>query len=119
MNRTTIALIMKFIATFVAAWIAFGFMLGNPISSIFILTIAGTVLNYLLGDLVILRAFGNIIASISDGILSIIIAYAYSIMSPDFNVNWTTLIIFGVIIAVAEAIFHTYLKRDEKVAPNP
>ena len=116
--RTIMALLFKFVACFVAAWIAFGVIDANPLSMIAIIAVAGTVLNYLLGDLVILPSMGNITAAIGDGVLGAATAYVVDLFSYSFNASVTGLIVFAAIIAVAEYYFHIYLFKDEKVAPN-
>lgn len=116
--RTIIALLFKLAATFTAAWVAFNLIDLNTIGMIYIVAVVGTVLNYLLGDLVILPSTGNIIASIGDGVLGAAVAYVMDLFSYNFNASATGLIIFAAIIAVAEYFFHIYLIKDEKVAPN-
>lgn len=117
MNRTTIALLIKLAITFVAAWLAFGFIDENSMSYIILVTITGTILNYLAGDLFILPNFGNIVASIGDGVMGAIIAYIISLMVPEFIVNSTSLIVFAGLVAITEYFFHVYLLKDKKVAP--
>jgi len=58
---TITALLIKFVMTFVFAWLTFGLMDGNLLSWIFFVTIIWTILNYLAGDLVVLPKSGNII----------------------------------------------------------
>jgi hypothetical protein len=116
--RTIIALLFKLVATFTAAWVAFNLVDLNTIAMISIVAAIGTVLNYLLGDLVILPSTGNITASIGDGVIGAAVAYVVDLFSYNFNASATGLIIFAVIIAVAEYFFHIYLIKDEKVAPN-
>lgn len=116
--RTILALLFKLAATFIAAWIAFTLVDLNPIVMIALVAVIGTVLNYLLGDLVILPSTGNVTASVGDGVLGAAVAYVVDLFSYNFNASATGLIIFAAIIAVAEYFFHIYLIKDEKVAPN-
>lgn len=116
--RTILALLFKLAATFVAAWVAFNLVDLNSFGMISVVAVTGTVLNYLLGDLVILPSMGNVTASIGDGVLGAATAYVVDIFSYNFNASATGLIIFAAIIAVAEYFFHIYLIKDEKVAPN-
>lgn len=116
--RTTTSLIIKFLATSIAAWITFSLIDGNTINFVLLVGASGTILNYLLSDLMILPAMGNIPASISDGLLAIATAYAVDLLSDFYNTSVTGLIIFGVIITVFEYFFHIYLMNDDKVAPN-
>lgn len=115
--RTAMALAVKFVLTFVMAFIAFNLFLDNDITWILFLGLAGTVLNYIIGDLIVLPSMGNIVASIGDGLLAAIVAYSLDIFEPAFDTTWTTLVLFAILVAIGEYIFHNYLKRDEKVAP--
>lgn len=116
--RTIMALLLKLVVTFAAAWVAFNLVDLNSLSMISVVAVAGTVLNYLLGDLLILPSTGNITASVGDGVLGAAVAYVVDLFSYNFNASATGLIIFAAIIAVAEYFFHIYLIKDEKVAPN-
>lgn len=115
--QTATALLVKFAITFLAAVLSFTLLDKNTLGWVAMVALAGTVLNYLLGDLVILPRMGNIAASVSDGILGAIIAYAFTYIVPVFRVSWTSLLLFAVLIVAAEYAFHMYLKRSEKVAP--
>ncbi len=115
MSKTTWALIIKFAATLVAAGIAFG--MGNSWGWIAMVALIGTAVNYLVGDLMILRAAGNIVASIADGVMAAVVAYIADLISSAFDTTWASLMIFAVIVAVAEFIFHRFLLKSEKVAP--
>lgn len=117
MNRTLASLIMKFVLTFAAAAVAFLVMTENPASWVFVVALVGTALNYLLGDLVVLPKYGNIIASLGDGILAALVAYVTDLYTAAFNTTYTALAVFFVIVTVVEYFFHRYLLREEKVAP--
>lgn len=118
MNKTFTALLIKFIMTLGATWIVFSLFNVNTFSFVLIVAIAGTILNYLIGDLLILRAFGNVIAALSDAILAVLIAYIVGIYSYDFTATTTNFIVFGIIVAVAEYFFHLYLLNNDEIAPN-
>ncbi len=115
--QTTIALVVKFAITFLAAVLSFYLLDNNTMGWVAIVALAGTALNYLLGDLVVLPRMGNITASVGDGLMGAIIAYAFTFIVPAFRVSWASLLLFAVLIVVAEYAFHMYLKRSEKVAP--
>lgn len=117
MNKTAGSLIVKYIATFVAAWIAFGLLGNNPISTIALLALIGAIVNYVIGDLFILPNAGNTIASISDGILGALIAYLFAMDTRRFIANTTMFVTFGIFVMLAEYLFHIYLLRSDKVAP--
>lgn len=108
------ALILKFLATLAASAIAF-----SPWGTLWVIIVAlmGTVMNYLIGDLVILRRFGNFTATIGDGVLAMATAYILGLLSRTFDPRFSSLLVFGAVVAVAEFFFDKYLLRDRKVAP--
>jgi hypothetical protein len=107
--KTTVALIIKFIVTMVAAW--FSFMMFGRVAfwTVVIIALAGTVINYLIGDLLILPRWGNAIAAILDGILGGATAWVILAFSPVTYTFRTSVFIFAIIVAVAEFFFHMYL----------
>jgi hypothetical protein len=107
--KTTIALIIKFIVTMAAAWIAFMMFGQVAFWTVAVIALAGTILNYLIGDLLVLPRFGNVIASILDGILGGAIAWMILAYTPVTYTYMTSIYIFAVIVAVAEFFFHMYL----------
>ncbi len=116
--RTAAELLFKFIAVFIASWISFGIIDGNPINMIFIAALAGTVINYLLGDFIILPSMGKAVTFIEYGVLTAVTAYVIDLFSYSFSTSATSLIINAVIVAAAEYLFHFYLTNDEKSGPN-
>lgn len=117
MSRTTLALIFKFVMTVVFAAGAFILIDGNGWTWPIVVGVAGTILNYVLGDLVVLPRFGNIAASIGDGVLAALTAYVVDLIVPAFTTSATSLAVFAVLIAVGEYFFHQYLKASDRVAP--
>jgi len=118
MNRTISALLIKFVLTLGAAWVAFSLFGDSTFGFILTLAVAGTLLNYLIGDLIVLPRLGNIIASMGDGGLSILTAYILSGFTYGLRATTTSFVVFGVITAVAEFFFHMYLLKNEDIAPN-
>lgn len=119
--RTVLALIVKFGMTLVAAALA-GYLVGVVDWGLFLmLALVGTVANYIIGDLVILPAAGNIVASIADGGLAALIAYVITVRNINFAADSALMyaLVFGVIVAVGEFFFHKWLAADKKVSPNP
>lgn len=117
LSNTAMSLIIKFVLTFAAAWLAFGMIEGNPLTYIFILALLGTALNYVLGDLFVLPNFGNIVASIGDGAVAAVTALIFSTLVMNFRTNGASLATFFVIVALAEYLFHMFLKNSDTVAP--
>lgn len=110
MNRTFITLLIKLVITFIITWFAFGLLISNNFMTIVALSIIVTVLNYLVGDLIILKNFDNTIASVADVLMSALMAFVFSLINPDFRINLFTIIVFAVIIGIFEYFYHNYLK---------
>lgn len=116
--RTAMALLFKFISAFIASWIAFGIVDENPTNMIFIAALAGTAINYLLGDFIILPSMGKTVTFIEYGVLTAVTAYVVDLFSYSFSTSATSLIIVAVIVAAAEYFLNSYLSGDEKTASN-
>ncbi len=117
MNQTLKALIIKFLMTFVVAWISLGFIENNTLTWILIFSLIGAIVNYIIGDLFILPTFGNLVASLGDGIMGALVAYLLSTMTENLNVTLNSLVLLGALIAIGEYFFHKYLIKNDKVSP--
>ena len=117
MRRTATALLIKFAMIFLVAAASFAILEENSWGWVSLLAVAVTALSYFLSDLFILPRYGNIVASVSDGILGAITAAIISGITPDFRVTAGTLALFGILLAIGEFFLHKYLRRSEKVAP--
>ncbi|MFZ5597751.1 MAG: DUF2512 family protein [Bacillota bacterium] len=117
MSKTAWALLFKFVMTFIFAVVAFMLVGRNTFGWVFVVAILGAALNYLAGDLYVLPKWGNITASVGDGILGAVLAFLVDLVSGAFTTSFISLITFAVLIAVGEYFFHQYLKRSEEVAP--
>ncbi|TCT12894.1 uncharacterized protein DUF2512 [Natranaerovirga pectinivora] len=115
--KTALALIVKFIISFLAVWSTLGFIDNNNLNIITLVAAIITIANYFIGDLLILPNLGNIIASIIDGVMAAIIAYITILFVPESFVSLISGIVLGVLIAVAEYFFHIYIVKADKVAP--
>lgn len=117
MSKTSGALLTKFLLTFAASAVAFSVFDRNSLGWALAIAAAGTVLNYIIGDLGILPRAGNFVASLADGGLAALTALAIDRMSASFNTDTGSLVTFGILVGVAEYFFHNYLLRSRKVAP--
>ncbi|ACB85433.1 DUF2512 family protein [Natranaerobius thermophilus] len=117
MNDTLSALVIKFLMTFIVASVAFIGLDGNPWGWVFGFAILATALNYVVGDLYILPEYGNIYASVGDGVLGLVAAYVVSLVTV-FQTTIGSLILFGILVAVGEYFFHKVIVKDEDVSPN-
>lgn len=113
--KSLVAIIIKFVGVCAVAWVAFMVFGTVAFWTVFTIACAVTVLNYLIGDMWILPKWGNIWASIIDGVVAGAAAWVILYYTPAaYNFNawvWT----FALIIAVAEFFYHIYLVNADVV----
>ncbi len=117
MSATAKALMVKFLMTFVFGLLTLWLINGNTWGSIFIVTLFVTAINYVIGDLMMVPVLSNIVASISDGLVSALVAYLVAVIVVAFEVSTVSLLLYGTLIAVSEFFFHLYLGFSDKVEP--
>ncbi|WP_274378696.1 DUF2512 family protein [Desulforamulus profundi] len=103
------ALIVKFVMTFVAAWVAVTLVADQEWTWALLGAFLGTAVNYLVGDAFILPNYGNITASVADGILGAGLLFLLDLMSADLRLTATAYLTFGLLVAIGEYFFHRYL----------
>ncbi|HZG13386.1 MAG TPA: DUF2512 family protein [Candidatus Bathyarchaeia archaeon] len=90
----------------------------GTIFSILMTALGLTVIAYLIGDQMILRATNNVIATISDAVLAAVYLWAVAAML-DWNLSWRELLITVAALGVAEFVYHRYLGfRDGRQASS-
>lgn len=81
MKNTLTALLIKLIFTFFAAWFAFSYIGGNTLGWVILTSAAVTILSYFIIDLIVLPSFGNLAASVLDGLLAGLTAFIISLLA--------------------------------------
>lgn len=119
MSQTAKALLFKLVMSLVFAWIAFGLIGVNAIEWTLLTGVLAAVLDYLVGDLLILPRVGSLIGAGINGVLAALIPLGVALIVPAFIVTAATVLTFAVLIAVGEYFFHRYLLEADKVAPEP
>jgi len=99
-------LLVKFVMTLVISIIAFSFFDLNPAGWVFFVAVVVTIVNYLVGDSYVWPIYGNISASIINGVLSMAAAYIIGLTTIAFNPALGALLFFGAFIVSGEVIFH-------------
>ncbi len=117
MSKTANALLFKFLMTLVVSGIAFAAIAGNAFKWILFVAVLATVIDYLVGDLLILPLVGSFIGAIINGVLAALIAFALALIAPGFTTTTPSVLTFAVLVAVGEYFFHQYLLKADKVEP--
>lgn len=116
MSQTAVALLIKFVMTFAIAFLSFTSP-NQAWGGILAVAILGTIINYLVGDLMVLPVFGNFVASIGDGAMAALTAVVVAAVAERFDLGLTSVLFFGSLVAIGEYFFHRYLLRAKHVAP--
>jgi hypothetical protein len=115
--KSWMILLLKYAMTFVAGFLTLSLIDGNSVLEVLVLALAVAALNYGVGDLVVLPAYGNLVAAIGDGLMAAVLVYIISLIWPAITVSFLSLVIFAVLIAIAEYFLHNYLLAAEEVKP--
>lgn len=107
--KTTLALIIRFLATWAVAWIAFMVFGTVAFWTVLIIVVAAAILNYLIGDLLLLSRIGNIWTSIIEGVIGGLAAWIILFYSPVAFTTTRSLWIFTILTACVGFFFHMYL----------
>jgi hypothetical protein len=106
------ALILKVLMIGVITVLVLSLFRGiRPADSISI-AIVITVVAYVLGDLLILPAYGNTAASISDGIIAFLITWLTPFVATNIPVTIGNALAVGILVGAAEWFFHKYVARN-------
>lgn len=117
MSKAAYVLLIKYSMTFILAVFTLGLIDRNPWSWVLAVSITAATLNYLLGDFYVMPRSGNIFASAVNGVLAVLSAYITDFIAPVFRTGLTTLVAFGVLVAMGEYVFHRYFMRSEEARP--
>jgi hypothetical protein len=107
--KTTIALIIKLLVTYLAAWISFTLINNVILTDVLIISGLGTILNFFIGDLFLLRRFGNTVTSVTNGVITA--ATAYIILTITNYGGTASILIFAAMVVMIEFFFHMYLYK--------
>lgn len=116
-GKTVAALLVKFAATFVASWMSLSLLAGIPLDYVVLIAMLGTAMNYVMGDLMVLPRFGNAVASLGDGLMGAMLAYAFAWVM-DFSIPMISFVVLAAMIIGFEVFFHMYLEKEEDVPPR-
>jgi hypothetical protein len=111
--------VMKHIISFVIKFVLWSTVLlsfltifNTPISLIFFISLAATVISYVLGDLLILPRMGNFVATLADLVLSFGLIWFFCYWLIERTANMAYVAFFATLaIGAAEAFFHLFLEN--------
>lgn len=105
-------LLVKFIMTAVILEITLLLLSDLTIGSILWISLAVTLVLYLIGDMVILPAINNLVATIADMGLSVIIIYLFNFFWNTNDIPFLSALVAGVVLGAGEWGFHKLIDRE-------
>ncbi|AKN31591.1 hypothetical protein Ccar_12240 [Clostridium carboxidivorans P7] len=109
--RHVVALLIKFVMVAVVLEIIFSILTTLTFSSILYIAAAVTIIAYIIGDLLILPASNNTIASMADVALALATMYMFNYIWSTTQIHFVSALIAAVIISTGEWFFHKYVSN--------
>lgn len=105
-----VALFVKLVMVFLVLYVILGLFLGLSFGNVLTLSLLLTVTAYLIGDLVVLPLWGNLIATVADFGLALVGIWFISYYILEASIPMVTgVLTSAVLIAFGEWFFHKYL----------
>lgn len=110
--RHVAALLIKFIIVALVLEIIFSILTTLTFASILYIAAAVTIIAYIIGDLLILPASDNTIATMADVALALATMYVFNYILGTMEIHFVTALIAAVIIGLGEWFFHKYVSSS-------
>ena len=105
------AFIIKYLMVAVVLEVLMYLLTDLSFREILVVSLAVTLVSYLIGDLLILAVSNNFVATLSDMVLAILTIYVFNFVTNFGTVNFIDALVCAVVLAVVEWIFHRYMER--------
>lgn len=106
------ALIVKYVMTAVILEIALLLLSDAGFGSILLISLIVTAISYIIGDMIILPATNNIIATIADMGLAAVTIYLCNFIWNNRIIPFLSALVSGVVLGVGEYFFHKIIDRS-------
>lgn len=114
--KHVMALIIKYVMIALVLAVVLSWLTDLTFSEILYIAGAVTILAYIIGDLLILPATNNTIATIADVGLALLTIYMFNYLWDNREISFTDSLIAAAVIGVGEWFFHKYVATN--VLPN-
>lgn len=106
------ALLIKFVMVAVVLEIVLNLMTYLTFTDILLISLAVTILSYIIGDLLILPASNNTVATVTDFGLALVTIYMFNFILNVRLISFWNALVAAVVIGVGEWFFHKYLANS-------
>lgn len=112
------AFLFKFILTLALLYLILGITFGMSLTNVLLITITLNVVEYIVGDLIVLPRTSNTVATIADfGLALIVIWFLVSSLTTFRNPFYVSLVA-SVVVAMFEYFFHKYVANHVLAAES-
>ncbi|MCM0648242.1 YndM family protein [Clostridium swellfunianum] len=105
-------LLIKFIMVTLVLEVILGMMTNLALSNILIISLAVTILAYIIGDLLILPPTNNTTATIADIGLALAVIYMFNFLWNTREISFVDALIAAAVIGSGEWFFHKYVANN-------
>jgi hypothetical protein len=113
-----IALLIKFIMVTLILEIILNMLTEHTIIEILYISVSVTVFTYIIGDLLILLASNNTVATLADFALTLAIIYIFNYLWNTRYISLYDAVVSATVIGVGEWFFHIYVDERVLLSPN-
>jgi len=106
------ALVVKFLMTAFILEIALLLLSNLSFGRILFLSLITTIISYMIGDMALLPATNNTVATIADMVLNTIIIYLFNFVWNINDIAFITALVTGIVLGVGEYFFHKIIDRS-------
>lgn len=110
--KHVIALLIKFVMTTIVLEIVLSMSTNLTFTSILYISAAVTILAYIVGDLLILRATSNTVATVADVGLALVTIYMFNSLWNTRQISFADALVAAVVIGAGEWFFHKYVSNN-------
>ncbi|MDP4089486.1 MAG: DUF2512 family protein [Bacillota bacterium] len=105
------SLVIKYVMTAIILELILGSLTALTFGDILLISLVVTIIAYLIGDLLILPATNNTVATLSDAVLAFITIFAFNYYYGYTIISYGDAIIAAVVLGVGEWLFHKYVAK--------
>lgn len=106
------ALLIKFLMVTVVLGIVLSLMTNLNINEILNISVAVTLISYVIGDLYVLSASNNTFATTIDVVLAIVTIYTFNYIWNIREISFADALVSAVVLGIGEWVFHKYVVRN-------
>lgn len=103
------ALLIKFVMVALILEIVLVAMTDLTFVDVLYISLAVTIIAYILGDLIILAMSNNTVTTIADAVIAFLTIYLFNYMWTNRHITFTSALVAAVVLGIGEWVYHKYI----------